>query len=83
MKCFYKEQPNGICLIVENKFNPSHGRLCVHSGTKFNVLIEYFVENKQQDDSFHPFTIIKRKKQKHSSVYFRLNKNFSQKEIRS
>ena len=47
MKCFYKEQRNGNCLIVENKFNPIHGRLCVHPGTEFKVLIAYFIEINQ------------------------------------
>ena len=39
---------------------------CVQPGTKFKVLNAYFVllENKQQDDSFHLFTIIKTNKLK-------------------
>ena len=39
-------------------------RPCVHSGTKFKVLMVFFLENKQQDDSFHLFTIIKTNKTK-------------------
>ena len=63
-KCFYTQHQNGNSLVVENKFNPIHGRPCVHPGTKFKVLIVIFVENKQQDDSFHLFTIIKTNKTK-------------------
>ena len=64
MKCFCKEQPNENSLVVGNTFNPvSHGP-CVHFGTKFKLLIAYFIESKQQDDSFHLFTIIERNKLK-------------------
>ena len=63
-KFFYTQHQNGNSLVVENKFNPIHGRPCVHSGTKFKVLIVFFVENKQQDDSFHLFTIMKTNKTK-------------------
>ena len=34
------------------------------SGNKFKVLIVFFIENKQQDDSFHLLTIIKTNKTK-------------------
>ena len=57
--CFYQQQQNENSLIVENKFNPISSGPCVHFGTKFKVLIVLFVENKQQDDSVHLFTIIK------------------------
>ena len=30
----------------------------VHFGTKFKVLIAYFIESKQQSDSFHLFIIL-------------------------
>ena len=48
---FAKEQPNKNSLIVENKFNPISSGPCVHFGTKLKVLIVFFIENKQQDDS--------------------------------
>ena len=64
MKHFCKEHLNENSLIVENKFNPIHGRPCVHFGTKLKVLIVFFVENKQQSDSVHLFTITKRNKLK-------------------
>ena len=63
-KCFYTQNQNGNSLVVENNFNPIFSGPCVHSGTKFKVLIVFFVENKQQDDSFHLFTIIKTNKTK-------------------
>ena len=63
-KCFYTQHQNGNSLVVENNFNPIFSGPCVHSGTKFKVLIVFFVENKQQDDSFHLFTIIKTNKTK-------------------
>ena len=59
---FCKEQTNENSLIVGNKFNPISSGPCVHFGTKLKVLIAYFIENKQQDDSVHLFTIIKRNK---------------------
>ena len=59
MKHFCKEQPNENSFIVENKFNPIHGRPCVHFGPKLKVLIVFFTENKQQSDSVPLFTIIK------------------------
>ena len=62
--CFYTQHQNGNSLIVENNFNPIFSGPCVHSGTIFKVLIVSFVENKQQDDSFHLFTIIKPNKLK-------------------
>ena len=62
MKHFCKEQLNEKCLIVGNKFHPISCGPHLHFGTKFKVLIAYFVESKQQDDSFHLFTIIKRNK---------------------
>ena len=38
---------------VENKYNPIHGRPCVHPGTKFKSShCIYFVEINQQIDSF-------------------------------
>ena len=42
-KLFYQQQQNENSLVVENKFNPIHGRPCVHPGTKFKVLIAYFI----------------------------------------
>ena len=68
--CFCKERPNENSLIVENKFNPISSGPCVDFGTKLKVLIVFLIENKQQDDSVHLFTIKKETKQKHSSVYF-------------
>ena len=62
MKHFCKEQPNENSFIVENKFNPIHGRPCVHFGTKLKVLIVFLIENKQQSHSVHLLTIIKRNK---------------------
>ena len=57
-------------LVVESNFNPIISGPCVHSGTKFKVLIVFFVENMQQDDSFHQFTIIKTNKTRtHFSVF--------------
>ena len=73
---------NKNSLVVENKFNPIHGRSCVHPGTKFKVLIAYFVEINQQSDSFPLLTIIKTNKTKTLLVYFLLNIFFSHKEIR-
>ena len=55
---FCRECPNKNSLIVENKFNPISSGPCVHFGTKLKVLIGFFIENKQQDDSVHLFTII-------------------------
>ena len=63
-KLFLAKHQNGNSLIVENNFNPIFSGPCVQPGTKFKVLIAYFVENKQQDDSFHLFTIIKTNKTK-------------------
>ena len=40
---FCQQQQNENSLVVENKFNPIHGRPCVHPGTKFKVLIAYFI----------------------------------------
>ena len=54
----------GTVWLLKNNFNPILSGPCVHSGTKFKVLIVFFIENKQQDDSFHLFTIIKTKKTK-------------------
>ena len=61
---FNQQQQNENSLVVENKFNPIHGRPCVHPGTKFKVLIAYFVEINQQSDSFPLLTIIKTNKTK-------------------
>ena len=80
--CFCKEQPNKNSLIVGNKFNPISSGLCVHFGTKLKVLIVVSVENKQQHDSVHLFTIIKRNKLKALISVFLLNIIFSHKEIR-
>ena len=63
-KCFYTQHQNGNSLGVENNFNPIFSGPCVHFGTKFKLLIVFFVENKQQNDSFHLFTIIKTSKTK-------------------
>ena len=62
--CFYQQQQNENSLVVENKFNPILGRPCEHPGTKFKVLIAYFVEINQQSDSFALLTIIKTNKTK-------------------
>ena len=62
--CFYQQHQNENSLVVENKFNPIHGRPCAHPGTKFKVLITYFVEINQQSDSFLLLTIIKTNKTK-------------------
>ena len=50
--------------MLEHNFNPISSGPCVQPGTKFKVLIAYFVENKQQSDSFHLFTTIKTNKTK-------------------
>ena len=63
-KCSYTQHQNGNSLVVENNFNPIISGPCVHSGTKFKVLIGFFIEKKQQDDSFHLFTMIKTNKTK-------------------
>ena len=68
--CFYQQQQNENSLVVENKFNPISSGPCVHTGTKFKVLIAYSIEINQQSDSFPLLTIIKQTKQKHSLVYF-------------
>ena len=81
-KRFYQQQQNENSLVVENKFNPMHGRPCVHHGTKFKVLIAYFIEINQQSDSFPLLTIIKTNKTKTLFSVFLLNIIFSQKEIR-
>ena len=63
-KLFFTQHQNGNSLVVEMKFNTILCKTCVHSCTKFKVLIVFFVENKQLDDSFHLFTIIKTNKTK-------------------
>ena len=70
---FYQQQQNENSLAVENKFNPIHGRPCVHPGTKFKVLIAYFIEINQQSDSFLLLTIIKTNKTKTLFSVFLLN----------
>ena len=75
-KLFLQQQQNGNSLIVENNFNPISSGPCVHSGTKFKVLIAYFVENKQQDDSFHLLTIIKTNKLKSTQQCLIIEYNF-------
>ena len=65
-KLFYPQQQNENGLVVENKFNSIHGRPCVHPGTKFKVLIAYFVEINQQSDSFPLLTIIRNKQNKNT-----------------
>ena len=65
-KLFLPTTTNENSLIVENKFNPIHGRPCVHPGTKFKVLIAYFIEINQQSDSFPLLTIIKNKQNKNT-----------------
>ena len=62
--CFYQQQQYENSLVVENKFNPIHGRPCVHPGTKFKVLIAYLIEINRQSDSFPLLTIIKTNKTK-------------------
>ena len=74
--CFCKEQSNKNSLIVENKFNPISSGPCVHFGTKLKVLIAFFVENKQQDDSVHLFTITKRNKLKSTHQCLSIEYNF-------
>ena len=61
---FTNNNKNENSLVVENKFNPIHGRPCVHPGTKFKVLIAYFIEINQQSDSFPLLTIMKTNKTK-------------------
>ena len=74
-KLFLPTTKNENSLIVENKFNPIHGRPCVHPGTKFKVLIAYFIEINQQSDSFPLLTIMKRNKTKTLFSVFLLNVN--------
>ena len=57
-------------LIVGNKFNPIACTNHVHLGTKLAILIEYFIESKQQSNSFSLLTIIKKQIKKHSTVSF-------------
>ena len=61
---FTNNNKNENSLVVENKFNPIHGRPCVHPGTKFKVLIAYFIEINQQSDAFPLLTIMKTNKTK-------------------
>ena len=68
--CFYQQQQNENSLIVVTKIDPIASRPCVHSGTKFKVLSAYFIEIKQQSESFPLLTIIKTNKTKHSLVYW-------------
>ena len=68
-------------LIVENKINPISSGSCVHSGTELKVLIVLLMEDKQQDDSVHLFTIIKRNKTKTLFSVFLLNIFSPKKEI--
>ena len=75
---FAKNNQNENSLIVENKFNPISSGPCVHFGTKLKVLIAFSIENKQQDDSVHLFTIIKRNNYRCLSIVI----FFSHKEIR-
>ena len=80
--CFYEQQQNENSLIVENKFNPIHGRPCVHPGTKSIVLFAYlhiFIEIIQQSDPFPLLTSIKTNKTKTLFSVFLLNVFFSQK----
>ena len=63
-KLFLQQHQNGNSLIVENNFNPISSGPCVQPGTKFKVLIAYFVEINQQSDSFPLLTIIKTDKTK-------------------
>ena len=58
-----------VRLLKTNSIAISSGP-CIHSGTKFKVLIAYFIEINQRSDSFPLFTIIKTNKSKHSSVHF-------------
>ena len=81
-KCFYTQHTTGNSLVVENNFNPIFSGPCVHSGTKFKVLIVGFLEYKQQDESFHLFTIIKTNKTKTLFSVFSIEYIFSHKEIR-
>ena len=83
MMCFCKEQPNENSLVVRNTFNPISHQPCVHFGTKFKLLIAYFIESKQQDDSFHLFTIIKRNKLKALNSVFLLNIFFPTRRLHS
>ena len=67
---FTNNNKNENSLIVVTKINPIASRPCVHSGTKFKVLSAYFIEIKQQSESFPLLTIIKTNKTKHSLVYW-------------
>ena len=80
--CFYQQQQNENSLVVENKFNPIHGRPCIHPGTKFKVLIAYFVEINEQSDSFPLLTIIETNKRKTLFSVFSIEYIFFHKEIR-
>ena len=79
---FVKQQQNKNSLVVENKSILIYGRSCVHPGTKFKVLIAYFMQINQQNDSFSLITIIKRNKTKTLFSVFLLKIFFSHKEIR-
>ena len=79
---FVKQQQNKNSLVVENKSILIYGRSCVHPGKKFKVLIAYFLQINQQDESFSLITIIKRNKTKTLFSVFLLKIFFSHKEIR-
>ena len=79
---FTNNNKNENSLVVENKFNPIHGRPRVHPGTKFKVLIAYFIEINQQSDSFPLLTIMKTNKTKTLFSVFSIAYIFSYKEIR-
>ena len=63
-------------MIVENNFNPISSGPCVQPGTKFKVLIAYFVEFNQQSDSFPLLTIIKTNKTETLFSVFSIEYNF-------
>ena len=65
-------------LVVGITFNPISHAPSVPFGTKFKVLITYFVESKQQGDSFHLLTIITRKKFKSTQQCLFIEYFFSQ-----
>ena len=68
--------------MAETKFDPIHGRPCVHPGTKFKVLIAYFKEIDQQSDSFPFVHNYKNKQTKTLFSVILLNVLISHKEIR-
>ena len=73
---FAKNNQTRTVSIFATKFNPISSGPGVCFGTKLKVLIIFFIEYKQQDDSVHLFTIIKRNKFKSTDQCLSIEYNF-------